>query len=162
MLLTISSNEIGVNTGIASTATESSDHIPLAVAFPISPTKNIRRQNSKAAVSFHHQKCSSVHFQFSHTLCWNRWSNQRKLVCVHARVWGFFSPTLLACFSFQRTSKPQILSRGTAAQAPGWVFQVSSLLCPILIPCLLPCVWTWLVPFKRLMTQLPRIVGLRH
>lgn len=39
MLLTISSNEIGVNTGITSTATESSDHIPLAVTFPSPPPK---------------------------------------------------------------------------------------------------------------------------
>lgn len=39
MLLTISSNEIGVNTGITSTVTKSSDHIPLAVTFPAPPPK---------------------------------------------------------------------------------------------------------------------------
>lgn len=37
-------------------------------ALPQLPTKDVRWQNSKAAVDFHQrEKCSSIHFQFSHT-----------------------------------------------------------------------------------------------
>lgn len=109
MLLTISSNEIGVNTGISSTATESSEHIPLAVTFPSPPPKTsdskIVRQlfgsiNKSAAPYISSLVTLSVQTDgVTNTLY--------LLECFRKLVYMMMisPPTVAACFSFQRTSK---------------------------------------------------------
>lgn len=134
MLLTISSNEIGVNTGISSTATESSEHIPLAVTFPSPPPKTsdskIVRQlfgsiNKSAAPYISSLVTLSVQTDgVTNTLylleCFG------KLVCMMM----IFSPNS-GC----------LLQLSEDLKSPWAEFsKFPHFSCPILIPCLLPCV----------------------
>lgn len=144
MLLTISSNEIGVNTGITSTATESSNHIPLAVTFPSPPPRpsddKIVRQlfasiNKSAAPYISSLVTLSARTDgVTNALHWLGCFN--KLVC--ASTW-FFLPTwpLAQVSKNPKATNPQQRNcSGPWLSCPSFI----SLLRPILIPSLLsPC-----------------------